>query len=188
MADKFIPGTVIPKDGAIQGGMFALLRPMIAATDGLTLAQVCAITGLESSTVQNWVKRGFVAHPENKKYYDRHLARILIISMLRDSLRIDDVGELMRMINGDATDESDDLIPEPELYDCLCGIVAQADPGQSEEELRVLIGPAIGHCHVRGEDVMERLTTAMMVMVRAYQSAALKREAEGYMRRLRSTD
>lgn len=186
MADKFIPGTLVPEGEAMRGGMFALLRPMIAATNGLTLAQVCAITGLETSTIQNWVKREFVAHPENKKYYDRHLARILIISMMRDSLRIDDVGELMRMINGDATDESDDLIPEPELYDCLCEIIATTVPGQSEEELRPLITSAIAHYHTRGEEAAERLTVAMLVMVNAYHSSVLKRSAEGYMQALRS--
>ncbi len=186
MAEKFIPGTVVPEGDSMRGGMFALLKPMIAATNGLTLAQVCAITGLETSTIQNWVKREFVAHPENKKYYDKHLARILIISMMRDSLRIDDVGELMRMINGDATDESDDLIPESELYDCLCEIIAATVPGQSEDEMRPLIGAAIGHYHTRGEKAVERLTLAMLVMVNAYHASVLKRRAEGYMETLRS--
>lgn len=186
MGEKFIPGTVVPEGGAIRAGMFALLRPMIAATNGLTLAQVCAITGLESSTVQNWVKREFVAHPENKKYYERHLARILIISMLRDSMKIDDVGELMRMINGDATDESDDLIPEPELYDCLCEIISAGTPDQSEDEMRSLICAAIGHYHTRGDEAKERLTVAMMVMVSAYYSSVFKKNAESYMNRLRS--
>lgn len=186
MAEKFIPGTVVPEGTSMRGGMFALLRPMIAATNGLTLAQVCAITGLEPSTIQNWVKREFVAHPENKKYYDKHLARILIISMMRDSLKIDDVGELMRMINGDATDESDDLIPESELYDCLCEIIAATAPGQCEDEMRPVIGAAIGHYHTRGNEAKERLTVAMMVMVSAYHASVLTKNAEAYMARLRA--
>ena len=61
MNDKRVPGTIMPYSEA--GGMFAMFRPLIQATDGLTLSQVCAITGLEASTVQNWVKRGFVARP-----------------------------------------------------------------------------------------------------------------------------
>lgn len=186
MAKGFIPGTVVPAGETMRAGMFATLRPMIAATNGLTLAQVCAITGLESSTIQNWVKREFVAHPENKKYYERHLARILIISMLRDSLRIDDVGELMRMINGDATDESDDLIPEPELYDCLCEVISSSTPDQSEADLRPLITAAIEHYHTRGEEAKERLTVAMLVMVSAYHASVLKKNAEEYMNRLRA--
>ena len=81
MSDKIVPGTVMPYT-EVKEGMFSLFRPMIAAADGLTLGQVCAITGLEYSTVQNWVKRGFVDHPVKKKYYERQLARILIISSL----------------------------------------------------------------------------------------------------------
>ena len=40
---------------------------------GMVLSQVCAITGLESYTVQNWVKRGFLAPPEKKRYSMRQL-------------------------------------------------------------------------------------------------------------------
>ena len=51
--------------------------PLIRATDGLTLSQVCTLSGLEPSTIQNWIKRGYVPHPVGKKYRERHLARIL---------------------------------------------------------------------------------------------------------------
>ena len=80
------------------GGMFSIFRPLIRATDGLTLGQVCAITGLEPSTVQNWVKRGFVPHPVRKKYHERQLARILLISALRESMQIDRIGEITASI------------------------------------------------------------------------------------------
>ena len=59
MSEMHVPGTVMPLSD-ISGGMFSIFRPMIEAADGLSLGQVCAITGLEYSTVQNWVKRGFV--------------------------------------------------------------------------------------------------------------------------------
>ena len=173
-----IPGTTIPDNGAMGGGMFAALRPMISATNGLTLAQVCAITSLEPSTVQNWVKREFVAHPVAKKYGERHLARILIISMLRDSMKIDDVGELMRFINGDATDESDDIIAEPELYDLLCEVVRRTDPATSDEALAATVRESIGHYSLRGADAFERLSAAMAVMVRAYFAGVLVRKAQ----------
>ena len=40
-----VPGTSMPYE---EGGMFALFRPMIRATDGLTLGQVCKLTGLST--------------------------------------------------------------------------------------------------------------------------------------------
>lgn len=74
--NNYIPGTIIPSDKN-QMRPFSLLSPMISAADGLSLSQVCAITGLEPSTIQNWVKRNFVPHTIKKKYYARHVARIL---------------------------------------------------------------------------------------------------------------
>ena len=98
----FIPGTTLPYDG--DKGMFSKIRPLIRATDGLTLSQVCSITGLEGSTIQNWVKRGFVSRPEQKKYRERQLARILLISSLRDCMPLDRIGTLMALVNGDAAE------------------------------------------------------------------------------------
>ena len=114
MTEKMVPGTAIPY--ADSNGMFAMFRPLIRATDGLTLGQVCAITGLEVSTIQNWVKRKFVPRPVEKKYHERQLARILLISALRDGMKIDAIGELMTMVNGDADDVSDDIISEALLH------------------------------------------------------------------------
>ena len=41
----------------------------IFASGGLFLSQVCFVTGIELHTVQNWVKRGFVAPPIEKKIF-----------------------------------------------------------------------------------------------------------------------
>ena len=185
MEMKFVPGTTIPDTGAMDGGMFAALRPMIAAANGLTLAQVCAITALEYSTIQNWVKREFVAHPVAKKYGERHLARILIISMLRDSMKIDDVGELLRYINGDTDDEADDIISEPDLYDLLCEFVRGTCAASTDGELDAAIDGALGHYALRGEEAGERLGSAMRVMARAYFAGVLCREAQSGLAALR---
>lgn len=103
-------------------GVFDRYQPLIEAGNGLSMSQVCGITGLESSTVQNWVKRGFVPHPVNKKYGSRHLARIMLISSLREGMRLERVGQLLSYLNGDTDDESDDIISEEELYDLFCTV------------------------------------------------------------------
>ena len=178
MNEKTIPGTTIPDTGATAGGMFASLRPMITAANGLTLAQVCAITALEYSTIQNWVKREFVAHPVAKKYGERHLARILIISMLRDAMKIDDVGALLRFVNGDTDDEADDIISEPDLYDLLCEVVRRTDAGTDAAALSKVVAEAICHYPLHGDGASERLSAALAVMVRAYFAGVLAREAQ----------
>ncbi len=186
MSDKIVPGTVMPYT-EVKEGMFSLFRPMIAAADGLTLGQVCAITGLEYSTVQNWVKRGFVDHPQKKKYYERQLARILIISSLRDSMQIDRIAELLSMVNGDVSDTSDDIISEGKLYDYLCEIIRRMDiSGVSESEAGKIIKEVTSDYVGPTEESARRLILALYVMVLAYVSGKLKRDADMYFAQLKN--
>ena len=177
MAQQSIPGTTIPLSS--KNGMFEMFIPLIKATNGLTLSQVCALTNLEPSTIQNWVKRGFVARPVNKKYHERQLARILLISSLRDAMKIDSIGELMRMVNGSANDESDDIIPEDRMYDYFCEAVARADNAiPSLEEIPTLVGQTIKDYSAPFPQAQQRLSDALSVMVFAFSSAKYKQQAE----------
>lgn len=158
---------------------FSGILPLIRAADGLTLSQVCALTQLEPSTIQNWIKRGFVPHPVSKKYRERHLSRILLVAALRDSLQIDAIGGLLCIINGDADDESDDIIREEELYDCLCravdGISRSRNPSA---ELDAVITRVTRDYDPPDADAAERLRGALGIMTRAYAAGRLKRMAE----------
>ena len=172
---QLAPGT----PGISDSGMFARFRPLIQATDGLTLRQVCALTGLEGSTIQNWIKRGFVAHPVEKKYRERQLARILLIAALRDCMRIDDIGALLRLVNGDADDTGDDIISEEQLYDYLCAVIATAAAdtlsfGQIPEAVRAVTEDYVPV----GDTAAERLNEALTVMVYAYTAGQYKQEAD----------
>ena len=164
-------------DKTPQGGI-AGYATLIQATDGLTLGQICAISGLEPTTVQNWIKRGFVPHPVRKKYHQRHLARILLIDRLRESMRIDRVGELLTYINGDADDESDDLLPEEDLYDIFyrvsSGLEAKMPPPDEVPGLvRELVGDTSGVCSDG-----EKLIHALSIMGCTYISNLYKRKAD----------
>ena len=151
--------------------------PLIRATDGLTLSQVCSLSGLEPSTIQNWIKRGYVPHPVEKKYRERHLARILLITELRESMQIDRVGMLLRYVNGDADDESDDIIKEEAMYDLFCDI-AQAlaedpvPPDQIGERVSSLLDDTVETAD------SAKLTTALTVMAYTYMANQYKRGAD----------
>ena len=164
MLTKTIPGTNIAYSDSDNA--FSVFRPMIEITGGLSLGQICTITGLQSSTIQNWVKRGFVPHPENKKYYERHLSRILLISALRDCLDIDEIGELMKLINGDTDDESDDIISESRLFDYFCIAVKNMEQQSLSDDYISEKLEAI----LQGEEVFykEKLFKALKVMVYGY--------------------
>ena len=185
MAQKLIPGTSFPLSE--NDGMFERFVPLIKATNGLTLSQVCAITSLEPSTIQNWVKRGFVANPVNKKYHERQLARILLISSLRDAMKIDSIGELMALVNGSANDESDDIISEERMYYYFCEAVAKTDKeAPSLEEIPSLVKQTIKDYSEPVEGAGKRLSDALCVMVYAFSSSVYKKQADNLFESMRA--
>ena len=74
---------------------FEAIRPAFAVTGGLMLSQVVEMTGLGGSTIQNWIKRGWIMSPVDKKYSERQVARILIIDLLRKSMKLENILRLM---------------------------------------------------------------------------------------------
>ncbi len=132
MTVKTVPGTNIPYAEGAEAT--ANIRMMIEAADGLSLGQICRITGLETSTIQNWVKRGYAFRPVKKKYYEKHVSRILLISALRECMLIEEIGELMALINGNLEDESDDIVSESDLYEYFCLAVRKLDETPLNEE------------------------------------------------------
>ena len=187
MPKKLIPGTVMAYED--KNSMFDEYTFLIKATDGLTLSQVCSITGLEASTIQNWVKRGFVARPINKKYHGRHLARILLISALRDCMKIDSIGELMSMVNGSADDESDDIISEQQLYDYLMQIIGLAKSTAPKiEEIPKLVENVISDYKSPNDSDRERLYDALNIMAYAYTASQYKKIAEDRLYKMKEAD
>ncbi|MBE6834709.1 MAG: DUF1836 domain-containing protein [Ruminococcaceae bacterium] len=183
MPQRTVPGTNIEYDG--NNGMFSLFQPLIKATDGLTLGQVCTITGLEASTVQNWVKRGFVARPVNKKYRERQLARILLISSLRDCMKIDNIGSLMKAINGNANDESDDIISEEKLYDYFCEILSEIDIKKPDtDDVKAIVEGVVKNYRMQDKNAYLRLRDALTVMTLTYIASRYKREADSLLEHL----
>ena len=58
---KTIPGTAINFSEQGRYTAFSLVSPILEATGGLTLSQLSKLTALEGSTIQNWIKRGWVS-------------------------------------------------------------------------------------------------------------------------------
>lgn len=129
------PGTTIEVSGLQMGGSRTLFDG-IFATGGITLSQVSRMTGLEPHTIQNWVKRKFISPPINKTYSREQFARIIIINMLRETLQIDIICNLIRAIDGVPNDPTDDLIASEELYhiysDMVCRDIAISDRNSVE--------------------------------------------------------
>ena len=120
-----IPGTTLEGLRSNADRTDGLFQSMFLA-GGLTLSQVSSITGLEPYTIQNWVKRGFLAGPKNKRYDMEQVCRIININMLKGALPLEQICRLMTFLNGDLADESDDIIDDTALYFMFVKLAARA--------------------------------------------------------------
>ena len=180
--ERRIPGTVLLQVGA-DTKAFSQIELLISATGGLSLSQVCAITGLEGSTIQNWVKRGWVANPRGKKYSEVHIARILIINALKDCIRLESIARLMHYVNGATEDTSDDIIKENVLFDYLCDalhIVQQADD-LSPVGVEAVVKRMIEQHEDTSEETRSRLCRSLAVMIYACVCSDVKRRTEAML-------
>ena len=118
-----IPGTVFDRDkmGGVTGEKF--LSKIFFVTDGIMLGQIREITGVDGTTLQTWVKRGWLPRPQNKLYRKDQLARILMIHMMRDTMQLSKISFLLHYINGRLDDTSDDIITDSDLYDYICRLL-----------------------------------------------------------------
>ena len=173
--NRLIPGTTMKFSEQARESAFSLISPVLEATGGLTLSQLSKLTGLEGTTIQNWIKRGWVSATKGKKYSEKQILRILLINMLRKAMKLEDIANLMRYINGDVEDTSDDIVEEVLLYDMLCRIIFKAEDGYrfSPDAVRELISAEIDahKCDIANA---EKLSKAMFVLVMGYHSGRLK--------------
>ncbi len=180
--NRHIPGTTLKFSEQARDEAFSIVSPVLDATGGLTLSQLSKLTGLSGSTIQNWIKRGWVASTQGKKYSRKQVLRILLINMLRDSMKLDDIAKLMEYVNGDVEDTSDDIIDDDVWYNILCRIIFTAeDEGAFDSgSVKKLISRELEQCtheiHIRSDEY--KLHNAMFVMIMAYRSACLKAEMD----------
>lgn len=183
MVPLYFPGTMTPW-GEQTGDIFSLFETMLSATGGLSLSQVCVLTNLESSTVQNWVKRGWVAKPVQKKYHERQLARILLISALRGGMQIEQIVRLLCYLNGNVEDSADDIIKESQLYNYLCMILQKIseETGFSKESVITAIRSVTAEF---SDNIgYEKLIKALCIMVYACIAGNVRTQAEWMFREL----
>lgn len=178
--NRVIPGTTIKFTEQARESAFDLISPVLEATGGLTLSQLSKLTGLEGSTIQNWIKRGWVSSTKGKKYSEKQVLRILLINMLRGAMKLENITMLMTYINGDVEDTSDDIIDDIVLYNILCRIIftAEDENAFSPDNVRTLVEKEIQDCKKDIRSDEDKLRKSMYVMVIAYRSGCLKAEME----------
>ena len=64
--------------------------------NGMLLATLCEKTGVEASTVQNWVKRGYLSRTDGKKYSAEQAAEVIILNNLKNAIQLDQAAALIK--------------------------------------------------------------------------------------------
>ncbi|MCL2249750.1 MAG: DUF1836 domain-containing protein [Oscillospiraceae bacterium] len=176
-ADK----TKAPSEQGLRG--FDKIQMLLEATGGLSLSQVCSVTGLEGSTIQNWVKRGWVAHPIGKKYEEVHIARILIINALKECIKLEHISLLMGYVNGFSEDGAEGIIKESALYSYLYEALKQS--GQASDHSRggveAVIENVIKDYKDPDPNSKIRIRKALTLMMFACVCTDVKRRTEAMM-------
>lgn len=177
MLDK-LPGTTLDFDEKSVNNAFSVIKPMLDATGGLTLSQLAALTGLEGSTIQNWIKRGWVMSTEGKKYGERQVVRVILINILRGTIKLEDIARLMHYINGQVDDLNDDILYDTELYDLMCRMLAEMTMLQlhTREEIEREIADRLDPAFT-GE-ARKRLIKVLLIMILGYRASYYRRMAE----------
>ncbi|MBQ9467658.1 MAG: DUF1836 domain-containing protein [Clostridia bacterium] len=120
------------------------------------------------------VRRGYLTPPRNKRYTERQFCRIVLINLLRDSLNIGEITDLISRINGHLDDESDDLIDDTLLYVYFVRLLdACGAPDELPDAVRRVTADFPEPLPGAGNALREILKVAYL----AYQSARCLRSA-----------
>ena len=180
-----LPGTVLSVDADRPQAAEEVFSSLFLA-GGLVLSQVTQVTGLEPYIIQNWVRRGFLAPPKQRKYTRRQLSRILMINALKSALSIEQICKLLSYINGALDDESDDTIDDTELYGAFVLVAGSVQKHglTSESEMNRLIADGLKDYKESIPGAKERIEQALRIMITAWRAAQLQTKAQSMMNAL----
>lgn len=178
--DDLIPGTKLRMSDMDGLTGLAFLKKVFFISDGVMLTQIREISGIDSSTLQNWTKRGWVANSKLKRYNIDQVAHILIINMLRSCMQLDRIAYLIQYINGSVEDRSDDIITDSQLYDYICRILKKITETETIaiREVRRVVEKITDDYVEPWEGTHERLNRALEVIVVTYYAALIKKTSE----------
>ena len=179
--DPLIPGTILRRKdmGDVTGMEF--LKKIFFISSGVMLSQIREISGIDGSTLQNWTKRGWVANSKLKRYNIDQVAHILIINMLRDCMQLDRITFVIRYINGNVEDNTDDIISDSLLYDYICRILDRLlddDATYDISSLRSCISEVTADYEEAVSGARKRLNQALEIIIAAYYAALIKRYSD----------
>ena len=180
-----LPGTVLQIPEKDAGQIQNVFSSLFLGGD-IMLGQVSAITGLEPYTIQNWVKRGFLTPPVNKRYTLRQLCRIININMLKGVLPMERICGLLTYINGHLDDVSDDIIDDSELYFMFVRLAMQARELTTEQARETALQQVLSNYEEPVAGARQRVEKVLRIMLVGFLAARMQQQAETMINEIRS--
>lgn len=178
-----LPGTTI--EASLRRDAAEDVLAHIFAGGGVVLSQIAVMTALEPHVIQNWVKRGYLSPPQHRQYTKRQFVRVAIINLLRQSLQLDRIVELLSYVNGKLADESDDRVDDVVLYNMLLNVLLSVGEGYpTEEAVHQAVTEELEGFEERFPGDRRRVHRALCVMVWAHLSALAKQKADMLLRNM----
>ena len=179
-----LPGTTIEVTSLEKDGARHVFSHIFSA-GGVVLSQISRMTGLEPHTIQNWVKRGYLSPPKHRQYSERQFARVVIINLLRQSMQLDEIVDLLTYINGKLSDEADDSVDDPTLYRMFCNVLCViGERYPTPEVIKEAAQSELADFAEREAGDKKRIEKVLSVMVYAHLSSAAKQRIDRLLRGL----
>ena len=151
---------------------------------GIALSQVAAMTGLEPYAIQNWVKRGFLSSPQNRRYNLEQLCRIITINMLKGALTLEQICNLLGYINGNLADDSDDIIDDAILYFMFVKLAARARHIGGNQDWDQALAEAVADYEEPYPGAKARVIEVLRVMLMAWISSRFQAQVSDMVAKL----
>lgn len=172
-----IPGTTLQIRRADAHRVDGLFQSMLL-TGGLSLGQVASISGLEPYAIQNWVKRGFLSAPKQKKYDMDQVCRVLTINTFKSVLPMERICGLLQFVNGDLDSSADDIIRDSDLYFLFVKLAGQARDFENTEDALQIIRDSLTDYREPFPGARDRVAKALRVMLIAWLAARMRHHTE----------
>ena len=172
-----IPGTAIRgKRSEVEASIRQIEGMFLGG--GMIRSQLASVSGVEAHDIQNWVKRGFLPSPVNKRYSIHQFSRIVTINMLRTAMPMEKICSLLTYINGKLDDESDDLIDDTVLYFMFLRLAARARHIGGKDNWEVAIADILADYDEPIPGAKQRIDQVLRIMLTAWIGVQTIRRAE----------
>ena len=181
--DSMIPGTILRRADMGNATGLEFLNKIFYISDGIMMSQIRSISGIDTSTLQNWVKRHWVENAKLKRYNIDQVAHILIINMLRACMQLDHIAFLIRYINGSVDSREDDIIRDSVLYDYICRIIDRMTEKDCvpEHKVKQHIEEVTADYEEKVSGARRRLINALEIIIVAYHASLMKQRADSLL-------